>query len=87
MRITAPFEKGHLPAAVYAVDSVLVNARTLWNAVTMTGPSVVEGAAARVFEEVEGSVGETEVVAAALKAGGLEEDDVDDVAMIRKDGF
>lgn len=52
----------------------------------MTGPSVVEGAAARVSEELEEGVGETEVVAAALEAGALEEDGVDDVAVIRKDG-
>lgn len=53
----------------------------------MTGPSVVDGAAARVSEGLEEGLGETEVVAAALDAGALEEDDVDDVTVIRKDGF
>lgn len=53
----------------------------------MPGPLLVEGAAARVSEELEEGVGGTEVVAAALEAGVLEEDDVDDVAMIQKDSF
>ena len=48
---------------------------------------MVEGAAAGVSEELEESAGETEVVAAALEASALVEEDVEDVPVIRRDGF
>ena len=69
---------------MYAVDTVLVNAGMKLN--TVTGPSVVEGAAAGVSVELEVAVGEVEAAAAAVGAGELEEDDAEDVAVIRKDG-
>ena len=43
---------------------------------------MAEGVAAGVSEELEEGVGETEVFAAALEAGALEEEDVEDVAAI-----
>ena len=46
---------------------------------------MAEGAAAGVSEELEEGVGDTEDFAAALDAGVLEEEDVEDVAVIRND--
>ena len=69
---------------MYAVDSVLVNAGTFWNTVTGDGPSVADGAAAGVSEELEEGVGEVEDFAAALEAGAWEEEDVEDAAVSKK---
>ena len=78
------FEEDYIPGAVYAVDSVLVNAGTFWNTVTGGGPSVADGAAAGVSEELEEGVGETEDFAAALEAGAWEDEDVEDAAVSGK---
>ncbi len=69
---------------MYAVDTVLVKAGMIRN--TVTGPSVAEDAAAGVSVELEEAVGEVEAAAAAVEAGEMEEDDAEDVAVIRKDG-
>ena len=65
---------------------VLVNAGTFWNTVTGDGPSVAEGAAAGVSEELEEGVGEVEDFAAALEAGAWEEEDVEDAAVSGRNG-
>ena len=69
---------------MYADDTVLVNAGMIRN--TVTGPSVAEDAAAGVSVELEEAVGEAEAAAAAVEAGEVEEDDAEDVAVIRTDG-
>ena len=79
------FEEDQLPGAVYAVDSVLVNAGTFWN-IVIKGPSVADGAAAGVSEELEEGVGETEDFAAALEAGVWEDEDVEDAAVSGRNG-
>ena len=74
---------------MYAVDSVLVNAGMLRNSVTVTGPSVAEGAAASASVELEEGMGEAEAAAEAIEAGEVEEEeeeDVEDVAVNRKHG-
>ena len=81
-----PLEKDQIPGAVYAVDSVLVNAGMLRNSVTVTDPSVTEGAAASEPIELEEGVGEAEAAAVAVEAGEMEEADTGDLAMIRRDG-
>ena len=53
---------------------------------TVTGPSVAEGAAASVSVELEEAVWEAEAAAEAVEAGEVEEADVEDVAVVRKDG-
>lgn len=55
--------------------------------VTVPGPSVAGGTAARMSEELEEAVGETVVAATALEAGELEAEVVEDVAAIRNDRF
>ena len=77
-----PLEKDQIPGAVYAVDSVLVNAGMLRNSVTVTGPSVTEGAAASESVELEEGVGEAEAAAAAVEVGETEGEDVADFAVI-----
>lgn len=70
---------------MYAVDSVLVKAGRLRNSVTVTSPSVAEGAAASVSVELEEGMEEVEAAAAAVEAGEMEEEDMED-AVIQKDG-
>ena len=77
-----PFAKDEIPGAVYAVDSVLVNAGMSRNSVTVTGPSVAEGAAASESVELEEGVGEAEAAAAAVEVGETEGEDVEDFAMV-----
>ena len=84
--VCCAFEEDWIPCAAYAVDSVAVNAGTFWNTVTGDGPSVPEGAAAGVSEELEEGVGEVEDFAAALEAGAWEEEDVEDAAVGGKNG-
>ena len=83
MRINAFPERDQIPWAVYAVDSVLVNAGRLRNSVTVKGPSVVEGAAASVSVELEEGVREVE---AAGAGEAEEEEDVEEAAVTRKRG-
>ena len=83
------FKKIQIPGAVYAVDSVLVNAGMFRNSVTVTGPSgpsVTEGAAAGESVELEEDVGEAEAAAVAVAVGEMEGVDVEDFATIRRDG-
>lgn len=82
MRINAFLERDQIPWAVYAVDSVLVNAGRLRNSVTVKGPSVVEDAAASVSVELEG----VREVEAADAGEAEEEEDVEEAAVTRKGG-
>ena len=86
MHSPMPFEKNQIPGAVYAVDSVLVNAGMFRNSVTVTGPSVTEGAAAGESMELEEDVVVAEAAAVAVAVGEMEGEDVEDFAMIRRDG-
>lgn len=56
----------------------------LRNSVTVTGPSVAEGAAASASVELEEGVEEPEAAAAVVEAVEVEEEDMEDVAVIRK---
>ena len=51
----------------------------------MTGPSVAGDAAAGASVELEGCVETAEAAAVAVGAGEEREEDVEDVALIRKD--
>ena len=72
---------------MYAVDSVLVNAGMLRNSVTVTGPSVADGAAASASVELGDALEEAEAAAAPVDAAEVEEEDVEEVAAIQKDGL
>lgn len=71
---------------MYAFDSVLVNAGMLCISVTVTGPLVAEGAAASVSVELEEGVEEVEAAAEAIEVGEEEEEDMEDVAVIQRNG-
>ena len=77
------FERDQIPWAVYAVDSVLVNAGRLRNSVTVKTPSVVEDSAAGVTVELEEGAREVE---AADAGEAEEEEDVEEAAVTGKRG-
>ncbi|KAL9072769.1 MAG: hypothetical protein Q9161_003310 [Pseudevernia consocians] len=62
------------------------SARLTGNSSQSRSPSVAEGAAASVSVELEEAVWEAEAAAEAVEAGEVEEADVEDVAVVRKDG-